>query len=1244
MTNNDNIKNTLLKGSQFESTFFRESTGIEETIAKSLTYGYGKIDQKILADAEAGVKEDWELGDLILNFYEVTDVLGEGAFGKVYKVYHKGWNEYLAVKSLKVELCRDKAHRKNFIFECEGWVNLGLHPHIVNCYYVRDLGGLPRIFSEFIEGGSLENWLEVGKVWEWKEIIDLAIQFFDGLSYAHKKGLIHRDIKPANCLMTSTGEIKITDFGVASGLATLGVDITESKKSGVTRTMMFKEGVVGTPAYMPPEQWDKYGILGPSSDIYAFGVMLFEICCEERPFDEDGEDIFVLKIRHTSVEPTNPQEINSDIPRSLSDFILKCLKKKPSERFRNCDEARAELVNIYREVVGESYARENPGEAELLSDSINNLAVSLIDLGKANEAENILNDALKKEKSHPYLTCNRNLLLWRSGRITDIEMIRQLKEVKKNHPDDIIVNYFLGLVHMERRDGEAAVSEFEEVRAKSIQLYELDELLQKSRKIKNGMSVRIFKGHTYSVSSISISPDGLYALSGSCDHTLRLWDIVTGKCIRIFEGHTDFVLSVRISPDGLYAISGSHDKTLRLWDIKTGKCLRIFEGHTDKVEAVSISPDDLYAISGSRDKTLRLWDIKTGKCLRIFEGYTNSVLSISISPDGLYVLPGSYDYILRLWEIKTGKCIKTFEGYKGYAKSVSISPDGLYAVSAGSWDKTFRLWDIKTGECIRIFKGHTANVESVSISSDGLYVISGGDKTLRLWDINTGKCIRTFEGHSHLVKAVSISPNGLYALSGSSDNTLRLWELGSGQDMSFIVAKPQSYIEIKKNAENFKTFMDNAEKYFKINSIKEAADFIKSGMELPGYKESEKALNLWGQAGKNGIRCGISSGWFIKDFKGHTNKVTSVSISPDGLYFISGSWDKTLRLWDIKMGKCLRIFKGHTDCVTSVSISPDGLYAISGSSDKTLRLWDTKTRKCIRIFEGHTSFVHSVSISPDGLYAISGSHDNTIRQWEIESGKCLKRFEGNASSVNSISISPDGLYAISGSWDKILRLWEIRTGKCIRIFEGHTNNVSSISISSDGLYAISGSWDKTLRLWEIKTGKCIEIFEGHTDNVTSVSISPDGLYAISAGGYDNTIQLWEIKTGKCIRTFEGHINNVSSISISPDSLYAISGSYDKILKLWEFKWNYEFPEEKDWDERAKPYLKNFLTIHTPYAGKVPKDREPTEEEIRLSLTREGKSIWTEEDFQKLLQTLSYAGYGWLRTEGVRRKLDNMAFV
>ena len=239
----------------------------------------------------------------------------------------------------------------------------------------------------------------------------------------------------------------------------------------------------------------------------------------------------------------------------------------------------------------------------------------------------------------------------------------------------------------------------------------------------------------------------------------------------------------------------------------------------------------------------------------------------------------------------------------------------------------------------------------------------------------------------------------------------------------------------------------------------------------------------------------------------------SVVFAPDGRSLASGSWDKTIRLWDLASGKELRRLEGHTDPVTSVAFAPDGRSLASGSDDNTIRLWDLASGKELRRLEGHSDPVISVAFAPDGRSLASGSWDKTIRLWDLASGKELRRLEGHTGYVESVAFAPDGRSLASGSWDKTIRLWDLASGKELRRLEGHTSYVNSVAFAPDGRSLASGSEDNTIRLWDLASGKELRRLEGHSDPVTSVVFAPDGR-SLASGSWDNTIRLWDLASGK----------------------------------------------------------------------------------------------------------------------------------
>ncbi|TNF91837.1 MAG: hypothetical protein EP297_14945, partial [Gammaproteobacteria bacterium] len=291
---------------------------------------------------------------------------------------------------------------------------------------------------------------------------------------------------------------------------------------------------------------------------------------------------------------------------------------------------------------------------------------------------------------------------------------------------------------------------------------------------------RVFSGHEGNIHSVFTDMQGMLALSGGDDTSVKLWDIETGQCKQTFSGHDDAVRAVALSDCGHYAISASDDKTLKLWNIESSSCLQTFKGHQASVTCLIPTPNSRYLISGSRDKTLKLWDLQSGRILRTYNGHRLAVTSCWVTPDGQYVLSGSEDKTIRLWDIASGDSLITLGTFKGHIApitSVCGSYDGRYALSA-SEDGDIRVWNIQRDQCTRILKGHEGAVTSIAISIDNQFVLSGGlDGNIRLWDLRNGECLQSLPAKAQQIYTVAMSMNKGFALSAGTDGNMRLWAL-----------------------------------------------------------------------------------------------------------------------------------------------------------------------------------------------------------------------------------------------------------------------------------------------------------------------------------------------------------------------------------------------------------------------------------------------------------------------------------
>ncbi|KAH7317519.1 WD40-repeat-containing domain protein [Rhizoctonia solani] len=598
--------------------------------------------------------------------------------------------------------------------------------------------------------------------------------------------------------------------------------------------------------------------------------------------------------------------------------------------------------------------------------------------------------------------------------------------------------------------------------------------------------------HPHAVQSLAISPDGLRAIFGHPDGSLRLLDGQTYAPVgEPLFGHTDSVTSIVFSPNGNFIASGSYDTMIRVWDTaKQIKGSHALAGHTDSIHSVAFSPDSTIIASASSDKTIRLWDPKA-KCSigGPYVGHSSRVTSVAFSPDGTKLVSGSWDKTIRVWSVdlsrpKLASDPLLITGHSDSVTCVTFSPDGT-KIASGSIDKTIWMWDIQTTSVIETGTPpakHSDAITSIAFSVDGKLLASSSlDGVVRLWNaVTLAPYSHTF-GHANAVNAVAFCPDNRYIISGSTDRTARVWKLD---------AYPSS-----------------------------------------------KPLAATTPLGYSSIV--------------HSSMIHSVTISVDGTRIVSGTADYTVRMWDAQHGSPIGDpFVGHSGHVLCVAITPDGARIASGSSDKTMKLWDTSTQTTLRSYQ-HSSIIRCIAFSPDGGLIIFGSDDQTTYLWDVNGWKMIgSPLQGHSGIVVSVAPSPDGAWLASAG-DRTVILWDLTTrSRFGQPFSGHRSYVRSVAFSPCSTKLVSGSDDRTVRLWDRQTGSTLLEMTGHSGLVMSVAFSPNG-FQVASGSFDTTVRLWDVKTGKLIGLpFTEHSKNVRYLAFSPDGRYIISSSDDKLIRAW----------------------------------------------------------------------------------------------
>ncbi|MDJ0599485.1 MAG: serine/threonine-protein kinase [Crocosphaera sp.] len=286
-----------------------------------------------------------------------------------------------------------------------------------------------------------------------------------------------------------------------------------------------------------------------------------------------------------------------------------------------------------------------------------------------------------------------------------------------------------------------------------------------------------------------------------------------------------------------------------------------------------------------------------------------------------------------------------------------------------------------------------------------------------------------------------------------------------------------------------------------------------------------------------------------KTLSGHENIVWSVASSTDGKIAVSGSEDKTVRVWNTQTQTLLHTVMGHSDGVRSVSISHDKQFIASASADETIKLWDVETGELIRTLTAHQGSLWSVEISPNGQTIASASSDKTIRLWNVATGELMRTFSDHSDWVFAATFSPNGNYLASGSKDGTVKIWDVQSGKILQTLSNHTDAVRSVAFSPDGNYLASGSWDGTVKVWEVATKKVLHTFSQHSDRVVAVSFSRDGKTLVS-GSIDGTLQVWDWPNQTLLDTLTDQKDWVLSVATLPSGEIMSSGR-NPVINIWQ---------------------------------------------------------------------------------------------
>jgi WD40 repeat protein/serine/threonine protein kinase len=971
--------------------------------------------------------------------YELLDEIARGGMGVVYRARQRSLNRLVAVKMLLAGEFASPEFVRRFRREAEAAASLQ-HPHIVAVHEVGEHAGRQFFSMELVEGQNLAEHvraqpLTARRAAAWLKTIAEAVQ------YAHEHGVLHRDLKPSNILIDASDQPRITDFGLAklvgprstatrpsapgAGDAVEGVAPGESTLAGQA---------FGSPTYMSPEQAAGiHSSLGPPSDVYSLGAILYQMLTGRPPFQ--GETLHQVLVQVQTADPIAPGLLNPSVPADLQTICLKCLEKEPAKRFQSGAELAEELGRFLR---NEPIRSRPVGAAEKLwrwcarnpklAGALGALAAALVvgvsgivwqwqraeDLATAERAQ-------RERAEQSEFTTRLNLyaadMMAASQAIErgDLGLGRRLLEAFVVPPSG-------GARVLE---DQARPDRLKAELQTDLRGWEWRYLWARSQ----GEQIATLRGHTWIVMSAAFSPDGRRLATGGQDSTVNLWNPQTQQLIASIPAHTGAVWNVSFTPEGDALVTSGSDGKVKFWNLETREVTATFEGE----QMMLASTNSLMALAEANphfwepEGGIALWDWRSRRKLREFP---DRAKSFALSADGrLLAVTGKHPGV-RLWDAASGELLQTLPA-DVQTWSLNFSPD-LRHLTAAARGKVL-VWDLTSSQA-PVELPHTLGVWSAKFSPDGRYVVTAGsDRGVRLWDGTSFRLQRVLRGHADEAWCTAFAPDGQTLASGSKDTTVLLWSLSP----------------------------------------------TKTDQPLPHGRWTRPLFSPDGKRMVTSVRANDQDQSTVWDVAGRsviavlTNSLI-IGLSPDGTCLVRRAKDKPALEWVSPERQTIERtveLSGARDAwpFELVGFSHDYQAGFGLAADGAIVVFEAASGKPLGRLAGPRPPIRSAVLGPGARWlGLSLERENPVRLFEVSSGREVL-LSGHRDHVSGLAFSPDGSLLASGSVDATIKLWEIPAGREVATLRGHVEEATDVAFSPDGKTLASLGTQHSIKFWNVAT-------------------------------------------------------------------------------------------------------------------------------------------------------------------------------
>jgi eukaryotic-like serine/threonine-protein kinase len=1066
--------------------------------------------------------------------------LAQGGIGRISRAHDGRLKRHVALKELL-----DPSPEAEERFVREALVTARLqHPAIVPVY---DAGRWPTgeafYAMKLVSGRSLAEVVDGARSFEDRlALLPHVLAVAEAIAYAHSEGIIHRDLKPGNVLVGAFGETVVIDWGIAKDLreADAAADSPEAPASSapeaIVDALTMVGAIMGTPAYMPPEQAAGEPV-DERADVYALGAILYHVLAGDPPYE--GKNSLDIVSRVLQLPPPPLAQKQEGVPPDLLTIVEKAMARASDDRYPTAKELAEDLRRFQR---GQIVRAHQYSRKERLVRFVRRYRAPLLVAAAAFAVVAVV-------------AVMSLLRVFEARRIAEAERDRASEERERaeqkqaeaeaahrsasEHADDLTL---LEARAAAARDPNEAIAYLESLSAGFGRFGEARLIAADAE--AHGVA-KILRGHGGPLTSALYSPDGSRIVTSSDDRTLRVWD-AEGKLLRVLEGHTDEAWMLDFSRDGERLLSTGKDGTLRLWDVEAGTS-RVFHSDKRDLQWPYFLPGETSAIAFScGEKKVVKWDLVSGEQAPLPDAATSCPGTLAMTRDRRTIAFPSESGGLRVLDLETGRG-RTFSDKGLTCMTVAISPDGRRAGCAQAGGRA-GAWDVASGKRIELPgqdpSQHGLDLRPIAFSNDGTLIAWGGHgNALHVVNVEDGSA-QVLGGHRGPLFQIVFSEDDRSIATVSSDHTVALWDLVAGRHRKFHGFRDQtSWVAFSPDRKSvLAASWDHTARIFPLetpgNRVAEAGDspitaarFSADGGSLLSVEKSG-AVRIHDVAGQK------TAMWEAKiKGSGHT-------MSPDGNRVAAMTSEGDIHVTG-PGGADARTLRGPEGRIERVVFSADGKHLVSLGAAGAVRLWDLETGEG-RLLHTHEGPALCAAFSPNGREIASGGVDRLVRVWSDERAESLS-LRGHLDKVEVLLFLPDGR-VVSGGFDHSIRIWDPRSSAAPLTIEASGLGIASLLVSADGatLYSLGG--EPTIRRWEVETGRPRPSLRGHESPVTRMILSPDGGRLASASS-EGVIRVWDLASGES-RTLEGHQGLVTALAFSPRGDRLGSAGEDGTVRLW----------------------------------------------------------------------------------------------